>query len=109
MHVVSRLSAVKPASFSTKLSFIVKQPAWAAAMSSSGLVPMPSANRELNEYWVLSRTVLWVVKVPFPSLPEPFQTAVAFRFIPIIYVSMFGLIAVGDGILMDKSFSNFES
>jgi hypothetical protein len=29
----------------------------------------------------LFSVVLWVVKVPVPSLPEPFQTAVAFLFI----------------------------
>ena len=30
---------------------MVKQPAWAAAMSSSGLVPVPSSKREGEEYW----------------------------------------------------------
>jgi len=38
--------------------FMAKHPAWAAAMSSSGLVPTPSANRELKEYCVLFNTVL---------------------------------------------------
>ena len=30
-------------------SAIEKQPAWAAAISSSGLVPLPDSKRELNE------------------------------------------------------------
>jgi hypothetical protein len=30
---------------------IEKQPAWAAATSSSGLVPVPLSNRDENEYW----------------------------------------------------------
>jgi hypothetical protein len=58
---------------------MVKQPAWAAATSSSGLVPIPSSNRELNEYCVLFRTVLPVVSVPFPSFPHPCQLALALR------------------------------
>src|SRR5687767_4074478 len=78
-------SGLKPASPSTKLSFMLKHPAWAAAMSSSGFVPTPSANRELKEYWVLFRVVLCVVSTPFPSLPDPFQTAVAFLFMACCY------------------------
>ena len=80
-HLVSRFSGVNPASPKTKLSFIVKQPACAAATNSSGFVPTPSAKRELNEYCVLFNTVLAVVNVPLPSFPEPFQTAVALRII----------------------------
>ena len=45
---VESSSAVKPASCSTKLSFMVKHPACAAAINSSGLVPTPSAKRELT-------------------------------------------------------------
>ena len=61
VSIVSRASvsmavAVKPALLSVNDSAIVKQPAWAAAMSSSGFVPLPSPNRALNEYGV-SRSV----------------------------------------------------
>ena len=55
VSIVSRASvsmavAVKPALLSVKDSAIVKQPACAAAMSSSGFVPLPSPKRALNEY-----------------------------------------------------------
>ena len=43
-------SAVWPWSPSTTDSAIEKQPAWAAPISSSGLVPSPSCMRERNEY-----------------------------------------------------------
>ena len=46
---VSMAVAVKPALLSVKDSAIVKQPAWAAATSSSGFVPLPSPKRALNE------------------------------------------------------------
>src|SRR5690349_1999690 len=49
---VSRDSGVNPASPNMNVSFMVKQPAWAAATNSSGFVPTPSANLELYEYWV---------------------------------------------------------
>ena len=39
----------KPASARPFDSAIEKQPAWAAPISSSGLVPSPSAKRDLNE------------------------------------------------------------
>src|SRR5580704_1474878 len=58
---------------------MVKQPACAAAINSSGFVPMPFSNRVENEYCALERTLLSVEIVPFPSLSEPFQTAEAFR------------------------------
>ena len=45
VQLVSKVSAVKPAATNTKLSFMVKQPACAAASSSSGLVPIPSSKR----------------------------------------------------------------
>ncbi len=60
---------------------IVKQPAWAAAISSSGLVPEPSAKRAANEYGVSFRTALSVDRVPFPDLRLPCQTAEALLFI----------------------------
>lgn len=74
---VSRLSGVNPAAPSTKLSFIVKQPACAAATSSSGLVPTPSSKRLENEYCVWFSVVDCVDTWPFPSLPDPSQCAVA--------------------------------
>src|ERR1035438_101951 len=58
---------------------MLKQPAWAAAMSSSGLVPMPFSKRVLNEYWVLERTPLGVETVPFPSFNPPAQWALPVR------------------------------
>jgi hypothetical protein len=41
---------------------------------------MPSAKRVLKEYCVLFNTPDWVLLVPFPSFPDPFQFAVAKRF-----------------------------
>ena len=81
LQTVSSSSGMKPAPERLKLNFIVKQPACAAAINSSGFVPMPSANRVLNEYCVLFHTELCVVKCPFPSSPHPVQTAVACRII----------------------------
>ena len=52
VQVVSRESGVNPAAPNTKLSFMLKHPAWAAAINSSGLVPIPSSKRELKEYCV---------------------------------------------------------
>src|SRR5579872_3117667 len=48
---------------------------------------MPSSKRLFQEYCVLLSTVLCVVKLPLPSLPEPFHTAVALRFIDIFFMS----------------------
>jgi hypothetical protein len=52
-----------------------KQPACAAATSSSGLVPRPFSNRVLKEYDVCEMTPLSVEIVPCPSLRLPSQTA----------------------------------
>jgi hypothetical protein len=57
-----------------------KQPACAAAMSSSGFVPVPVSKRVLKEYCAPFNTPLSVEICPFPSLRLPFQTADAFRF-----------------------------
>src|SRR5206468_1804931 len=76
---VSIESGVKPASPSCAERAIVKQPACAAAISSSGLVPVPSAKRELNEYCVSLSVPLWVEIVPLPSFRLPFHTADAVR------------------------------
>jgi hypothetical protein len=45
--VVSRLPSLNPAFASAKLSAMVKQPACAAAINSSGLVPFSSPKRVL--------------------------------------------------------------
>src|ERR1035437_7783854 len=58
-----------------------KQAAWAAATSSSGLVPIPLSKRVPNEYCVLSSTPLSVEMLPFPSLRLPFHSTEALRFI----------------------------
>ncbi len=55
-----------------------KQPACAAPMSSSGLVPSPFSNRETKEY-APSQAPLPMRIVPSPSLSVPFQTAAALR------------------------------
>src|ERR1700730_11878930 len=68
-----------PALVSCPESAMVKQPACAAAINSSGFVPMPFSNRVENEYCAFERTLLSVEMVPLPSLSEPFQTAEAFR------------------------------
>jgi hypothetical protein len=81
MAVVAMLSAVMPAFPSCPDSAIEKHPACAAAISSSGFVPLPSSNRVLNEYGVFDRTPLSVETVPLPSLRPPFQTADPLRFI----------------------------
>src|SRR5271157_506465 len=77
--VVSMLSAVIPALPNCADSAMLKQPAWAAAMSSSGFVPMPFSKRVLKEYWVLFRTPLAVETLPLPSFNPPDQWALALR------------------------------
>src|SRR6266566_4945096 len=77
--VVSSLLAVMPAVPSWAESAIVKQPACAAARSSSGFVPTPFSKRVLKEYCVCLRTPLSVEIEPFPSFKPPCQTADALR------------------------------
>src|SRR6266568_4326072 len=77
--VVSSLVAVMPALPSCAESAIVKQPACAAASSSSGLVPTPFSNRVLKEYCVCLSTPLSVEMVPLPSFKPPCHTADALR------------------------------
>src|SRR5580692_7709834 len=60
---------------------MVKHPAWAAAMSSSGFVPGPFSNRVVKEYGALFRTPPGAESVPLPDFRSPFQTADAVRFI----------------------------
>ena len=52
--LVSRLSGVMPSFPSSDESAMVKQPACAAAINSSGLVPTPDSKRVLNEYCVFA-------------------------------------------------------
>src|SRR6202167_6479180 len=79
--VVEMLSGVKGgvAPPSCADSAIEKHPACAAAINSSGLVPAPFSNREVNEYCVLFSAPPGAEIVPFPSFNLPFQTALAFR------------------------------
>jgi hypothetical protein len=58
---------------------MVKQPACAAPINSSGFVPRTSPKRVAKEYGVLESTPLSVEIVPLPSLSDPFQTAEALR------------------------------
>src|SRR2546421_2516360 len=78
--VVLISSALSPASSSCFESAIEKQPACAAAMSSSGFVPAPDSKRVLKEYCVSESTPLSVETAPWPSLKPPRQTAEPFRF-----------------------------
>src|SRR6185312_14267110 len=81
VQVVSRLSAFSFDSPSTSESAIVKQPAWAAASNSSGLVPLPCSKRLLNEYGVEDSTPLAVETWPPPDVRSPAQWADPVRFI----------------------------
>src|SRR6184192_4554363 len=70
---------VMPTRDSWAVSAIVKQPAWAAPISSSGLVAdWPSSNRDLNEYGP-SNAPLPTFNRPLPSARLPFHSASAFR------------------------------
>src|SRR5947209_1832201 len=73
-------SGVMPALPSSAENAIEKQPAWAAAMSSSGFVPAPFSKRVLKEYCVSLSTPLSVEMAPLPSFNPPRQTADALRF-----------------------------
>src|SRR5437660_12550607 len=81
LATVSIRSGVIPALPSSAERAMDRQPACAAAMSSSGLVPLPFSNRVVNEYWVLERTPLSVETMPLPPFKSPCQTADAFRVI----------------------------
>src|SRR3990170_2058294 len=80
LAVVSMLSGVSPALPSSPENAIEKQPAWAAATSSSGFVPGASSNRIAKEYERFRRAPLFVERVPRPSFSPPFQVASAPRF-----------------------------
>src|SRR2546421_4844136 len=67
-----------PARSSAPDSAMEKQPAWAAPMSSSGFVPVPSSKRDEKEYWP-SNAPLPRRIVPLPPCRPPSQRAVAVR------------------------------
>src|SRR5258708_32298688 len=58
---------------------MVKQPAWAAAINSSGLVPFSFSNRVLNEYGVSASTPESLERPPLPARPVPCHIALALR------------------------------
>src|SRR4029079_3229415 len=78
---VRNSSGLCPDPPSPKASAMLKQPAWAAPINSSGLVPLYSPERIPAEYGALESVPLCVVSVPLPSGPPPFQTASAVRLI----------------------------
>src|SRR3989454_803389 len=68
---------VMPARERCTVSAIVKQPAWAAPINSSGLVAdWPASNRDLNEYGP-SKAPLPTLSRPLPSARLPFHSASA--------------------------------
>jgi hypothetical protein len=70
---------VMPARDSCAVSAIVKHPAWAAPISSSGLVAdCPSSNRDLNEYGP-SKAPLPTFSRPLPAARLPCHSGSAFR------------------------------
>src|SRR5438552_15404007 len=79
--VVSMCSAVSLASPRMRDRAIVKHPAWAAPMSSSGLVPGLPSKRLLKPYGYSLSAPLLVEMAPLPSLMPPCQTAVPWVFI----------------------------
>src|SRR5690348_13028350 len=86
--VVLMLSGVRFAPPSWADSAIEKQEAWAAAISSSGLVPGAFSNRVVNEYGTWENTPLGAENSPLPSLRPPFQTALALRSIIALLAGM---------------------
>src|SRR5579872_6984683 len=81
--LVLMLSGVSPAVPSCAESAMEKQPACAAAISSSGLVPGWSPKRVPNENGVLENTPLPEETAPEPSFKLPFHSALALRCIPL--------------------------
>src|SRR5271163_2231785 len=73
--LVSICSAFSWASPKMSDSAIVKQPAWAAPISSSGFVPGFPSKRLAKPYGYLSSAPLFVEMAPLPSLTPPSQTA----------------------------------
>src|SRR5215510_8134751 len=73
----SILFGVIPASPSCAENAIAKQPACAAAINSSGFVPLAPSNRVANVYGICDRTPLAAETSPLPSFNPPCQTAEA--------------------------------
>src|SRR6185437_10411509 len=65
-------------------SAMLKQPACAAATSSSGFVPTPFSKRVEKEYCVSFRTPLAVETVPLPSFKPPAHRALDVRTMSLI-------------------------
>src|SRR5438093_291840 len=80
VDVVWMEAGVRPALPNSAANAIERQPAWAAAMSSSGFVPAPLSKRVEKEYCVSLSTPLSVEIVPWPSFRPPRQVADAVRF-----------------------------
>ena len=80
-------SGVRPIVPSWAESAIEKQPACAAAINSSGLVPLPLSKRVLKEYCVSERTPLSEETIPRPSFSPPVHTADPLRFMSSPYTS----------------------
>src|ERR1043165_4904127 len=78
--LVSMRCGWKPQRPSSLDRAIEKHPPNEAEISSSGLVPRPSANRVRKEYCVLELTPLSVVKVTSSSCSFAFHMAKAFQF-----------------------------
>jgi len=76
---VSMESGVSPSFPSSPERAMEKQPACAAATSSSGFVPFAFSNLAANPYAAFDRTPLAEETVPFPSFSPPFHTALANR------------------------------
>src|SRR5260370_35166926 len=58
---------------------MVKQPAWAAAINSSGLMPFSFSSRVLNEYGVSASTPESLERLRLPAPPVPCHIALALR------------------------------
>src|SRR5271167_2902658 len=65
---------------------MVKHPACAAAINSSGLVPFSFSKRVLKEYGVSASTPESVDNLPSPARPVPRQTAFALRIMRVSFV-----------------------
>src|SRR3989442_559382 len=74
--VVSPRVAAFPSFSTPATSAMLTRAAGAAAMSSSGFVPFFPSNRVANVYGPLNE-LLPALKLPFPSLSLPSQTAIA--------------------------------
>src|SRR5690242_16958858 len=83
---VARRLGGNPALVRLADSAMVKQPACAAAMSSSGLVPGVCSNRVAKLYGVSFSTPLCVASAPCPLLRSPDQIADAVRFIAVLLI-----------------------